>query len=406
MYGILGEHLPHTHSPFLHREIWNCQYRKIEMSRDKAEAFLLSKQFDGVNVTVPYKKLAYEKCDVLSERAKRVGCVNTVVNCGGVLYGYNTDYGGFYALSRSIGVDFYKKKVVILGSGGTYLTAKAVCEDNGAAETVCVSRSGENNYSNISRHFDADILVNTTPCGMYPGNECSPIDLSQFEKLSAVIDVIYNPLKTRLVLQAESLGIAAAGGLEMLINQAIASAELFSGKPVGADKADTVRKKAERRVRNIVLIGMPGCGKTTLGRIVSGILSKPFFDTDREIIAREGMSIEDIFRVKGEEYFRNAESEVISELGKKSGVVIACGGGSILRKENRLNLMQNGKVYFINRKIDKLSTKGRPLSNGEGALEKLYLQRVKIYRAMCDREIFSNQAIDSCASEIIQDFME
>lgn len=406
MYGILGESLPHTHSPFLHREIWNCQYRKLEMSEEKAKAFLSARQFDGLNVTIPYKKLAFEKCDVLSERAKRVGCVNTVVNRGGVLFGYNTDYGGFYALSRSVGVDFYKKKVVILGSGGTYLTAKAVCEDNGAAEIICVSRSGENNYSNISEHFDADIIVNTTPCGMFPKNGGAPLDLSRFKALSAVIDVIYNPLKTRLVLQAQELGIAAAGGLEMLITQAVDSARLFSGKPISPDKIESVKKKMDRRTQNIVLIGMPGCGKTTLGRIVSGILNKPFFDTDREITAKEGMSIERIFKEKGEEYFRDAESEVISELGRKSGVVIACGGGSILRRENRLNLMQNGRIYFINRRLDRLSTKGRPLSNGEGALERLYSQRVKIYRSMCDREIFSNQAIDSCASEIIRDFME
>lgn len=406
MYGVLGEHLPHTLSPFLHREIWNCQYRKIEMSLDKAEFFLSTKQFDGINVTIPYKKTAYAKCDVLSERAKRVGCVNTVVNKGGVLYGYNTDYSGFYALSRRINVDFRNKKVVILGSGGTYLTVKAVCEDNDAREVICVSRNGENNYQNIHRHFDADILVNTTPVGMYPNIDAQPVDLSGFEKLEAVIDVIYNPIKTRLVLQAEEMGIKSIGGLEMLVLQAADSAELFCGKKADSEKISAVCKKLKWRTENIVLIGMPGCGKTTLGRIVSKVLNRPFYDTDREIVAKEGMSIEDIFSEKGEEYFRDLESEVISEISRKTGIIIACGGGSILRKENRLHLKQNGRIYFINRKLDKLSKKGRPLSNGDGALERLYSQRVKIYRSMCDKEIFSNQEVDSCASEILKDFAE
>lgn len=406
MYGILGESLPHTLSPFLHRELWNRQYRKLEMSRDKAEEFIRSRQFDGINVTIPYKKTAYDCCDVLSDTAKRVGCVNTVVSKSGVLYGYNTDYHGFYSLSRSIGVDFDRKKVIILGSGGTYLTAKAVCEDNEAREIVCISRNGENSYSNISKHYDADIIINTTPVGMYPSNDGQPLDLSKFQKLGAVIDVIYNPLKTRLVLQAEELGIKAVGGLEMLVSQAAASAELFSGQKINSEKQEAVYKKLKKRTENIVLIGMPGCGKTTLGRIVGKILNKPFYDTDREIVFKENMSVEDIFKSKGEEYFRDAESVVISELSKKTGAVIACGGGSVLRKENRTRLCQNGRIYFINRKLDKLSTKGRPLSNGDGALERLYSQRAKIYRSLCDKEIFSNQEIDSCAVEIVEDFSD
>lgn len=404
MYGILGEKLPHTLSPFLHREIWNCQYRKLEMNREKAVQLLLSKQFDGINVTIPYKKLAYEVCDELSDTAKRVGCVNTVVSHDGKLYGYNTDYSGFYALSRSIGVDFYKKKVVILGTGATSLTVKTVCEDNGAREIVRISRTGENNYSNIAIHRDADVLVNTTPVGMYPENENSIVDITTFNKLSAVIDVVYNPMKTRLILQAETLKIPCTGGLEMLVSQAISSAEIFSGKSVNEQKGENVRKKLIQKTSNIVLVGMPGCGKTTLGKMIAKITARPFFDTDKEIIFREGMSIEEIFKTKGEKYFRDAESAVISEIGKKTGVIIACGGGSILREENRLNLKQNGKVYFINRKLDRLSTKGRPLSSGDGALEKLYSQRAKIYRTMSDCEIFSNQETDACAIEVIRDF--
>lgn len=404
MYGILGESLPHTLSPFLHREIWNCQYRKLEMSEEKAVQLFLSKQFDGINVTIPYKKLAFEMCDELSDTAKRVGCVNTVVSRSGKLFGYNTDYSGFYALSRSIGVDFYRKKVVILGTGATSLTVKAVCEDNGAREIVRISRKGENNYSNIALHKDADILVNTTPVGMYPENEKRAVDLTVFESLTAVIDVVYNPLKTRLVLQAEEMKIPCTGGLEMLVSQAVASAEIFSTKPIPKEKTEAVRKKLMQKSQNIVLVGMPGCGKTTLGKIISKATGRPFFDTDREIIARENMSIEDIFKEKGEEYFRNIESAVIEEIGKKLGVIIACGGGSVLREENRLSLRQNGRVYFINRKLERLSTKGRPLSNGDGALEKLYAQRAKIYRSVCDCEVFSNQETDACAGEVLQDF--
>lgn len=404
MYGILGENLPHTLSPFLHREIWNCQYRKLEMNREKATQFLLSKQFDGINVTIPYKKLAFEMCDELSDTAKRVGCVNTVVSRGGKLFGYNTDYSGFYKLSRSIGVDFYRKKVIILGTGATSLTVKAVCEDNGAREIIRVSRSGENNYSNIALHKDADVLINTTPIGMYPENDGCTVDLSVFEKLTAVIDVVYNPLKTRLILQAEEMKIPCTGGLKMLVSQAVSSAEIFTGKPIPREKSEAVEKKLTQKTQNIVLVGMPGCGKTTLGKIIAKATGRPFFDTDKEIVAREKMRIEDIFKLHGEEYFRKLESAVISEIGKKTGVIIACGGGSILKEENRLNLRQNGRVYFINRKLDKLSTKGRPLSNGDGALEKLYAQRAKIYRAVCDCEIFSNQETDACAGEIIRDF--
>ena len=404
-YGLLGERLPHSHSPKIHRLLGNPDYALFEKEAGEVADFLTKREFEAINVTIPYKQTVMPFCDVLDGAAVEIGAVNTVVNCGGKLFGCNTDFDGFIFMCNRAGIDIKGKKVLILGGGGTSHTAMAVAKKLGAASITVAGRSGEVNYENIyKKASDSEVIINTTPVGMFPNNDGRLIELEKFPKLSGVIDVIYNPLKTRLICDAERMGVPCAGGLTMLVAQAAFADKYFrSITHSGAKIAETVNR-VKKDLENIVLIGMPGCGKSTAGKYIAKELGREFYDLDSVIVSRAGKSIPEIFEEHGEEYFRALESEAAKDISKKSGIVIACGGGTVLREENRTALHQNGRVFYIQRELQDLAKGGRPLSQGENALEKLYEVRRPIYESFADVIIPPCENIETCVSEIKQNF--
>ena len=406
-YGLIGEKLAHSYSKLIHDRLGGYGYELYEIATEGLDLFLKERRFKGLNVTIPYKKAVIPYCAELSFAAKRIGSVNTLLVQGdGSLYGHNTDYDGFLYTVKSAGISFEEKKVLILGSGGTSLTARAAAEDLGAREIITVSRGGDVNYENIYLQTDAGIIVNTTPVGMYPKTGEAPVDLSRFPALSGVVDVIYNPLYTALLLQARELGIAHTCGLPMLVAQAKAAAELFLSQTIADSETERICREIMGKITNIVLIGMPGSGKTSLGRRLASILSKKFTDTDDLIVERAGMSIPDIFNELGEARFRELESEVIRDVGKESGLVIATGGGAIMKEQNRAALRQNGRVYYIVRELHALDTQNRPLSSSIEALQELERKRRPVYSAFCDVKISNDAAPEAAVGAIAEDFYE
>jgi len=406
-YGLIGEKLGHSFSKLIHEKLGGYSYELIEIAPGGLDSFITGRGFKGLNVTIPYKKAVIPHCDELSRAARRIGSVNTlIVRADGSLYGHNTDYDGFVYAVRSAGISFAGRKVLILGSGGTSLTARAAAEDLGAAEIVTVSRSGAVNYENVYQQADAGIVVNTTPVGMYPKTGEALLDLSRFPDLAGVVDVIYNPLYTALLLQARKLGIPHTCGLPMLVAQAKAAAELFLSKPIDDSNVERIRRELAGEITNIVLIGMPGSGKTTIGKKVAAILGKKFADTDDLIVERAGMSIPEIFETYGEAHFRDLEADVIRETGKQSGLVIATGGGAVIREENRDALRQNGRIYYITRAISALGTDNRPLSSSLDALYELERARKPIYASFCDATVSNDGGIDAAVNQIVEDFYE
>lgn len=382
--GLLGEKLSHSYSPQIHSFFGDYAYTLIEKGREEVEAFMTEKAFDGINVTIPYKKTVLPYMDSLSEVARRLGSVNTVVKRpDGTLFGHNTDYFGFSYMLEKAGISPEGKKAVVLGSGGASATVCAVLRDKGAGEVVVISRSGADNYENISRHYDGEILVNTTPVGMYPHVGTSPVNLEAFTRCSGVLDLIYNPDKTALLLDAERLGIPYANGLSMLVAQAKESAEYFGEKKLEDRLIDNVTERLRRKQKNIVLIGMPGCGKSTLGKQIAEKTDRVFVDADRAIEEKAGTSIPDIFAKEGEEGFRALETRVLGELGKEGGQVIATGGGAVTRAENYPLLHQNGVIIWLQRPVETLPTEGRPLSQ-KGNLGQMYEERKPLYERFAD----------------------
>ena len=405
-YGLIGEHLGHSFSQIIHSEIADYRYELCELAPEELEGFLKSAGFKGINVTIPYKKSVIPFLDELSDEAKRIGAVNTIVCKGGKLYGYNTDYFGLKCLAKRLGTGFEGKKVLVLGTGGASSAAFAVAEDLGAAAVLKVSRGkkeGAVSYDEAySIHSDADIIINTTPVGMFPDGDGCPVDISKFTKLSGVIDLIYNPLRTRLVLNAKKCGIPAEGGLYMLVAQAVRASCLFLGKELTDDLNDAVYKKILRMKENIVLTGMPRSGKSTIGRILAEKLCCKLSDTDQLITEKEGRKITDIFAEDGESYFRKTETEIISEVSKDNGKIISVGGGAILSEENEILLKRNGKVIFIDRPLDELlPTDDRPLANDAEKIEKLFEKRYPIYKAKSDISIVNNRSAENAAERII-----
>lgn len=402
-YGLCGKSLKHSYSQIIHSLLGNKKYKLINLSREEFINFLRSKDFKAVNVTMPYKTDALENCDVVSDEAKKIGSVNVVVNKSGILYGYNTDYFGFKYLLSKAGIDISGKKVIILGTGATSLTARHVVSDLGAKEIVIVSRSGNVNYENIYSITDAEIIINTTPVGMYPENGKSLVDISRFPSLCAVADVIYNPLKTKLISDAESLGITAVGGLTMLVAQAVRAHELFFDMEFEniTSVIEDILSKCTSRVCNIVLIGMPGSGKTTIGKLLANKTGMPFYDSDIFLEEKFGRKIPEIIKNDGEASFRAMETEVLEELTKISGCIIATGGGAVLAPYNRYLLKQNGICVYINRDINKLATAGRPLSaGGKEKLQQLYDVRNPIYTQLADYSVTTKENSALCAENI------
>ncbi len=385
--GLLGEKLSHSYSPQIHRHLGDYPYVLFEKEKDEVAAFMTEKPFDAINVTIPYKKTVVPFLGALSETARRLGSVNTIVkNADGTLFGHNTDYYGFsYMLDKS-GIAPEGKKVLVLGSGGASVTVCAVLRDRGAREVIVISRSGEDNYENISRHRDADIIVNTTPVGMYPHTGASPVRLADFPNCCGALDLIYNPAKTAFLLEAEQLGIPHINGLTMLVAQAKESAEYFGEKPLPASCIDRTVSALEKEQKNIILIGMPGCGKSTLGKKLAEKTGRTFLDADEAIREKAGMSIPEIFEKQGETGFRNLETEVLCALGKKSGLVLATGGGCVTRAENYPLLHQNGTIIWLMRDAASLPRDGRPLSQNADLL-KMYEIRRPLYASFADLQI-------------------
>ena len=388
-YGLLGERLGHSFSPQIHRDLAGYDYQLLPTPPEAVEDLFARRAFQGLNVTIPYKRMVMPLCDEIDPRAAAIGAVNTVVNQNGRLTGYNTDIDGFLYMARRAGVDMAGKKVVILGSGGTSRTARAAAGELGAREIVTVSRHGEDNYQNLSRHADAQVLVNTTPVGMYPNWGQSPVSLESFPALEGVLDVVYNPLRTALLLQAEERGLPRSCGLPMLVAQAKRAAELFTGQNINDSRTEAVLHGLREQLTSIVLIGMPGCGKTTVGRALAEKLGRTFVDLDEEIVRRAGTSIPEIFAREGEAGFRERESALVREFGERTGLVVSTGGGVVTRRENYIPLKQNGLLLHLRRDPAALPTDGRPLSQAT-APEELWRRRAPLYAAFADGEIDNN----------------
>ncbi len=384
MFGLLGRKLGHSLSPQIHALLCDYKYDLYPTEPEKLDAFFADTALTGYNVTIPYKVEAYNRCATLSETAKKAGSVNTVTrNADGTLHGDNTDYFGFSYMAEKVGCDFKDKKVLILGSGGASLTVQLVAADKGAGEIVVVSRNGEINYENISLHYDADIIVNTTPVGMYPNNGERLIELEKFKKCRKVLDLIYNPARTPLLIDAEKLGIDCINGLYMLVAQALKSAESFIKKEIPFSRIDEIYNIILAKQKNIVLIGMPGCGKSTLAELLSERTGRECVDTDAAV-EECGMKIPEIFKEFGEEEFRRRETEKVKKLAKEQGRIIATGGGAVLKAENRTALRENSTVIFLKASTEKLATDGRPLSKNLEALNKMYEQRLPLYEETAD----------------------
>lgn len=404
-YGLLGEKLGHSFSKEIHARLADYEYELRELNAEELDALFRKKDFEAVNVTIPYKQTVIPYLDEISERAKTIGAVNAVVNRNGKLFGDNTDFAGMRALALHAGADMKNKKVLVLGTGGTSKTACAVAKDLGAREVLRVSRTKKEDavtYEEAAeKHSDAQIIINTTPVGMFPKTNASPIDLSAFSKLEAVLDAIFNPLRTELVLTAQERGIIASGGLYMLVAQAVYASALFLDQDVDEKKTDEVYKEILNEKRNIFLIGMPSSGKSSVGKKLAEMAGKEFEDTDAMLVKRFGEPIADYIRKNGEKAFRDAESEVIAEAAKERGKVIATGGGAILRKENVREMKRNGVTVFLDRDLSLLTaTSDRPLSSTKEALERLYNERFPIYEKAADVTVKSNDEIGAVAQAV------
>ena len=388
-YGLIGEKLGHSFSKIIHSELTDYDYELKEVAKDELDSFMRKADFKAINVTIPYKQDVIPYLYEIDETAKAIGAVNTIVNKDGKLYGYNADFLGLKSLIENAKITIKNKKVIILGSGGTSKTAFAVAKNMGAKEVYRVSRRGGNGLITYAEaensHNDAEVIINTTPCGMYPNIGEAAIGIDKFARLEGVVDAIYNPLNSFLVTSAKEKGISATGGLYMLVAQADFAAEKFTDSIIDKSEIDRIYNKIFNQKRNLVLIGMPSCGKTTIGKAIAEQLGKEFIDSDDEIVKKQGMPIPEIFGKFGEKYFRNIETEVIAELSLKQSAVIATGGGAVLNKRNVDLLKENGLVIFLDRPLEKLiTTDDRPLSSNRELLTKRYNERYDIYCSLAD----------------------
>ncbi|MCQ2604840.1 MAG: shikimate kinase [Spirochaetia bacterium] len=399
--GLLGGCLGHSYSPMIHEYLGDYEYDLFQVEHGRLHDFLENTDFHGLNVTMPYKKAVIPYLSWISPEAERIGSVNTIVREDDGLYGYNTDYFGFLYAAEIAGISFWGKKVLVLGSGGASLAVQAAVKDSAAREVLVVSRTGELNYSNISQHSDADIIVNATPVGMCPDNDGLPVDLGDFPKCSGVIDLVYNPMRTRLVLEAEKREIKCTGGLAMLVAQAKYASDLFLNIHREDDMIGDILDDVHRELADIVLVGMPGCGKSSVGAHLAQRLSRTFVDTDAEVEKLAGCIVPDIIARDGEACFRKLESQVISELSRKNSLVIATGGGAVLENCNVDALRQNGMVFFIRRELDKLAVQGRPLSMA-GSLADMYDRRRSLYEKAADFTVDNDKTVAHTSDDILE----
>lgn len=404
-YGCIGKKLPHSFSKIIHEKIGDYSYKLVELTEEELPKFMKNRDFKAINVTIPYKEAVIPYLYEMSDTAKSIGAVNTVVNRDGRLYGYNTDFYGMTALIKKNGIDFNGKKVAVLGTGGTSKTANAVAKSLGATSVIKVSRNKTDStvtYDELySEHTDIDIIINTTPVGMFPQIYASPVDLSKFNSLSGVIDAVYNPLETKLIFDAKKQGIPAESGLYMLVGQAIKAYEIFMNKTAPENLLDNIFNDVKSQKQNIVLIGMPGSGKTTIGQAVAKKLGRDFVDSDDEIKNIIKTEISDYFSQYGEENFRDVETQVIKDIAKSSGTIIATGGGAVLRHENIDALKMNGIIYFLDRPLsDIIPTSDRPTASSREAIEKRYNERYEIYKSSSDKIITVTGVVEDAVTQI------
>lgn len=407
-YGLIGEKLGHSYSQMIHARLADYRYELKEIAPERLDAFIEARNFRGLNVTIPYKQAVMKHCAELSPEAMEVGSVNTlIVRPDGSLFGHNTDIDGFIYMLRRGEIDPAGAKAVILGSGGTSLTARAALTRLGAREIVTVSRKGPVDYAALyAEHADAEILVNATPVGMYPKNGASPVELDRLPGVRGVADVIYNPEKTALILAAQAKGIPAVSGLSMLVAQAREAAELFAGHAIPAGRVEDIVSEIGAQTLNLILVGMPGCGKSTLGQAVAAALQREFVDCDAEIVRRAGKSIPEIFAQDGEGAFRALESGVLADVCRGHGLVISTGGGAVLRAENRDAMRQNGRVCLIRRALALLPRDGRPLSASEDAVARLWEARRAAYETAADFPVENDGTVEEAAEKIREGFYE
>ena len=412
-YGLIGEHLGHSFSKQIQTRIAEIEnvkdydYQLCELNREEFKVFMEKKDFKGINVTLPYKKDVIPYLDEIDQSAKAMGAVNTIVNDNGKLKGYNTDFGGFLYMVRAHNVHMEGKKVLIIGNGGASAAVQAVCKHENAKDIIVVSRSADNGaigYDEMySSHLDADIVVNTSPVGMYPNIANAPIDVSWFHKLECVLDVVYNPILTRLCFEAQEMDIKRVIGLEMLIAQAKYTFEIFENMSFNDAIIDDIKKEMLKDRCNIVLIGMPSAGKTTVGKMLEEKLGKEFLDLDDMIIEKAGKTIPEIFQESGESGFRAIETEVAIEASKMNNKIIATGGGTIKHKVNMDFLRLNGITIFIDRDVDKLisSDPNRPLSSSKQALQQMHKERYPLYQKYAAYVAVNNTNINATVDDIV-----
>lgn len=399
--GLLGRKLGHSYSPQIHSMLGDYSYTLFEKEPNEIEVFLKHGDFTGINVTIPYKKDVIPFLNALSPAAQKMGAVNTIIRRkDGALFGHNTDYFGFASMVKKSGLDVSGKKVLVLGSGGASNTVVAVLTELGA-DAVVISRTGENSYGNLALHMDAAAIVNATPVGMYPNTLKSPINLDLFPRLEGVLDLIYNPARTQLLLDAEKRNLVTENGLWMLVAQAKEAAEFFTGSPIADDRIETIYHVLSRQMQNLILIGMPGCGKTTTGNLLAQACGREFVDADAEIVRMAGKPIPDIFAEDGEEAFRQLETAVLAQLGKQSGLVISTGGGCVTKVRNYDLLHQNGILIWLKRDLEQLPTDGRPLSQ-KNRLHEMYTLRAPLYQAFADIVVDNNGAPEQTLTSILE----
>lgn len=407
-YGCIGKKLGHSFSAVIHAKLGDYEYRLVELEENELDTFMKEKNFKGINVTIPYKQAVIPYLDRVDGSAKSIGAVNTIVNENGFLTGYNTDFYGMTELLKRGGIELKGKNVFVLGTGGTSKTARAVAASQGAEKVYVVSRTpkdGEISYDEMYGMSDlVEAVINTTPVGMFPKNGHSPIEPERFPNLGGAADAVYNPLMTELVRRTRKCGVKAVNGLYMLVAQAAKAAEYFFGDDTMTQKTDGVYSDIYKSKLNLVLTGMPGSGKSSIGRLIAKKTGREFYDTDDELVKENGV-ISDFFAEHGEAAFRDAESEIVRELGEKNGIVIATGGGAVLREENVNALGQNGLVVFLDRDIERIvPTADRPLGNSRDALEKRYRERYPIYCAAADIRVESNNDVETVADEVMKEF--
>jgi shikimate dehydrogenase len=406
-YGLLGCNLGHSFSPCVHSELGLQEYEIFDVAEDDFEAFMNRSNIAGFNVTIPYKKRAFERCNWVSPEAQAMGSVNVAVRAQeGTLRGYNTDYQGFMNMLAVSDVEVANKKVLVLGTGGASQAVQFALGKMEPREVRVISRSGDDNYNNLERHFDAEVVINATPVGMYPRDLVSPVDLTQFSKLEAAVDLIYNPLRTAFLQQAENMGVLAVNGLYMLVDQARLTEEIFFDKHITASESKRITNMLTRELSNIVLIGMPGCGKSRISRELAKRMNKQPLDIDREIEIYARRTSAELIEEEGVPMFRKVEEIVTGETCSKTGKIIATGGGVVEREANKTRLRQNARVYYVQRDLDALATHGRPLSRDGAALQEMFDRRDSLYRDFADAIVDNNGEAAATAAEIERDFNE